>query len=53
MDRTYYSDTSCVIQINSTDAVKLHIRKLSTVVTLKLIETENFKSNRVHEVLEK
>uniref|UniRef100_A0AC34FCJ2 CUB domain-containing protein n=1 Tax=Panagrolaimus sp. ES5 TaxID=591445 RepID=A0AC34FCJ2_9BILA len=52
LKKTYYHDTSCVIRINSTDAVKLKIRKLSTVVTLKLIETENFKSNRVHDVLE-
>ena len=53
VSRNFIHDTSCVIMINSTDAVQLLINKLSTAVSIKFIETENFRSNRVLDVLER
>lgn len=53
ISRSFIHDTSCVIQVNSTDAIKLHFDYLSTAVSIKVLETENFRSNRVLDVLEK
>uniref|UniRef100_A0A7E4VLR8 CUB domain-containing protein n=1 Tax=Panagrellus redivivus TaxID=6233 RepID=A0A7E4VLR8_PANRE len=48
----FHHDTACVIMINSTLATEVTVRNLSTSVYIKLIETENFRSNRVNDVLE-
>lgn len=50
--RTYFRhDSSCVFLINSTDAIKLTVKSISSPITFKIYETENFISKRPGDTL--
>uniref|UniRef100_A0A914D4M2 Uncharacterized protein n=1 Tax=Acrobeloides nanus TaxID=290746 RepID=A0A914D4M2_9BILA len=50
--RTYFRhDSSCVLMVNSTEAVKLTVKAISAPIAFKIYETENFISKRPGDTL--
>lgn len=49
----FRTDSLCAFMINSTEAVLITVKNLTSALVIKIYETENFNSKRLSDTLER